>query len=581
MIKKGLLRRMLLVTLLLLLIVNSTMESKAQEDTPNSQTDIIFLIDCSKSMEQVDEGYLVLDFIKEIAASVPRQYNIGAVIYANEASAVIPVGSSQAEIKYGLQNVEYKGYGDAGAGLIEAIRFFQDAGQDKRIVLISDGEIVMDKDDKTQQSADLFANAVQEAADKGIKIDVVALGEKKEEGETVYAAAASTGGRIYTVNNVDSLAAFGGRYLFEEYEIKARTAGRLIGTKGEFEIELPDVLMTDTKIVLTGKQKSESAIVLCDAEKMTINSGKAFTVVHLKNPASDKVKINLSAEEDMDIDCYLTAEYDIETRIENTYSIETGEAQIVYDIVNINGESLFKGHLSEGGFPLYVNGKEEKYVINENGINFKMPVSESKEVEVKADISGMYGYYFGETSAETYIVVPVVEEEPQIDWFFWSVVSIFVLGIILIFFFWGRKKKYGRSYMQKVDRRVELPEEGRPLKHEFTGRILIYIIRNKEGVDYPPESINLFARSKRDIITLQWLLDTCGLPLEPEGADKILIKAGAQKQLVVKNNSRATALKGREVMLKSHQYPVFYNEKITFIFDKEDTEIEVHYKDLR
>lgn len=581
MVNKRGLRRMLFTALLLLLIGSSRIELQAREYAPYSQTDIIFLIDCSKSMDQVDEEYLVFDFVKEMAASVPRQYKIGAVIYANEANSVIPVGSSQAEIKYGLQNIEYKGYGDAGAGLVEAIRLFQDIGQNKRIVLISDGEIVMDKAAKTQQAAELFADAVQEAADKGIIIDIIALGEKKEEGETIYAAAEDTSGRVYTVNDAGSLAAFGGRYLFEEHGIKAQTTGRLIGTKGELEIELPDVLMSDAKIVLTGRQDSESVIVLCNAEKMTVNGGEGFTVVNLKKPASGNIKISLSSEEDMDIDCYLTAEYDIETRIENTYSVETGEAEIVFDIVNGNGESLLKGHLSEAGFPLYVNGKEEQYTISDNGIRLKMPVSESRKVEVKADISGMYGHYYGETSAETHIVVPIIEEEPQVDWFFWSVIVIFLLGLVLIFFFWGRKRKYGRSYMRKVDRRIELPEEGKPLKNEFAGKILIYIIKNKEGIDYPPESVNLFARSKRDIITLQWLLDACGLPLEPNGADKVIFKAGAQKQLLVKNNSKATALKGREVMLKSHQYPVFYNEKITFIFEKDDTEVEVHYKDIR
>ena len=38
---------------------------------------------------------------------------------------------------------------------------------------------------------------------------------------------------------------------------------------------------------------------------------------------------------------------------------------------------------------------------------------------------------------------------------------------------------------------------------------------------------------------------------------------------------------GRELMLKGRSYHLYFHEKVTFIFDQEDTEIEVHYKDLK
>ena len=38
---------------------------------------------------------------------------------------------------------------------------------------------------------------------------------------------------------------------------------------------------------------------------------------------------------------------------------------------------------------------------------------------------------------------------------------------------------------------------------------------------------------------------------------------------------------GRELLIKGHSYHLYYGEKVTFIFDREDTEIEVHYRDLK
>ena len=51
--------------------------------------------------------------------------------------------------------------------------------------------------------------------------------------------------------------------------------------------------------------------------------------------------------------------------------------------------------------------------------------------------------------------------------------------------------------------------------------------------------------------------------------------------LLIKNSGRVTAMKGRELLEKGHIYHLYYHEKVTFIFDQEDTEIEVHYKDLK
>ena len=110
---------------------------------------------------------------------------------------------------------------------------------------------------------------------------------------------------------------------------------------------------------------------------------------------------------------------------------------------------------------------------------------------------------------------------------------------------------------------------------------IYYVIQNKEEIDYPPASINLFARCNRSVITLEWLLDTCSLPLSLKGADQVIFKPGKEKNLIVQNKGKASALKGKELLLKGKAYPVYYHEKITFLFEEEGAEIEVHYKDLK
>ena len=193
-----------------------------------------------------------------------------------------------------------------------------------------------------------------------------------------------------------------------------------------------------------------------------------------------------------------------------------------------------------------------------------------------------FGNYYGIGEAEETIIVPPMEEEPeQIDWFFWSVIVVFIAAITIIFYISHKKKESHTIKRQMIDESTVAPLENKTPKNDFCGKIVIYVIHNKNDIDYPPESINLFARCRRDSITLEWILDTCNLPLDLKGAEKIIFKPGADRSLVIKNNSKVSVLIGRALLTKGQSYNLYYHEKVTFIFDQEDAEIEVHYKDLK
>ena len=40
-------------------------------------------------------------------------------------------------------------------------------------------------------------------------------------------------------------------------------------------------------------------------------------------------------------------------------------------------------------------------------------------------------------------------------------------------------------------------------------------------------------------------------------------------------------MRGMEIMEKNRAYPVYYQEKITVLFEDEETEMEIYYKDLK
>lgn len=556
-----------------------TIESKAQEQ--DKVNEIVVLLDCSKSMEDVDEQYLVFDFVKGLSAAIPRNYKIGIVAYNDDICTSLPLGSGYAMIDDALKNIEYKHYGNAGVGLKEAVELFSDEQTGKKIIWISDGEILMGSEEKTEESVKTYCQSVVLARERAIEVDVIALGDCIEEGYTIYPTAEETNGQLYELTDSDRLNEYIGKYLFDEWRINESHVGKVNGTSGELEVKLPDCYMETAKIVLLGKQQNENLSVNCEAEKINVLKGKKFTVIELTKPGSQEVKIQTLSETAMDIDAYLLSEYDFEITTGHTYIPETQTAEIWMMLTNRAGNNLLAGQLKDGGIKVYLDDKERVYEIVDGKAIIEEKYQSGGIAKLKISFEGANGNYYGAVRAEEKIVVPIIEEPEQIDWFFWTVIIVFVISITLIFYVAAKRKRTVNTGKRVVDESRALPKEKGMHRNDFYGKIQMFVIRNKENIDFPPESINLFARCNREMITLEWLLDACNLPLDVKGAERIIIKPGVDKSLIIKNNSKATALKGREFLIKGQSYHLYYHEKVTFIFDEEDTEIEVHYKDLK
>ena len=316
---------------------------------------------------------------------------------------------------------------------------------------------------------------------------------------------------------------------------------------------------------------------------MQVSKGGTYTVIELLHPASDQVTIQMRADVPMDVNAYLSAEYDYRLSADYSYVQATQTANLRMHITDLSGRNMLEGHLQDGGVQVYLDGEQQEYRAAGGSFCLSGQYEQDAVADLRIGFDGLYGYYYGEPQVSVEIAVPVIieEEPPGIDWFFWSVIIVFVAALVIIFCLAYRQKKRTTGKRRFLDESRTLPRETQNHKSEFNGKLQIYVIHSKEEIDYPPESINLFARCNRDIITLEWLLDACNLPLNLKGAERIILKPGDDRSLIIKNNSKASVLMGRELLLKGHAYHLYYGEKVTFIFDPEDTEIEVHYRDLK
>lgn len=557
-------------------------KSDAKDSGNASDKEIVLVLDCSKSMEDVDSQYLAFDFIKSMAAVLPRDYHIGMAAFNNEVCASVPIGSSYLEIESALEGKTYANYGNAGAGLAEAVAMFGSGDADRRILMVSDGEIMMKTDESTQESVDLFGQAVRDAQSKGIPIDVIALGQRIEEGYTVYQAAGSTGGELYELADGDELGNFARKLLFDEWKLNASHVGKLDGTDGELTVRLPDRFMSCARVILLGEQQNDNMTVNCDAVSIDLLKGKRYTVIELQEPGSEEIKIQMQSDTSMKINAYMTAEYDYSLSVDHTYDPESKTADFALGIMNHKGQNLLEGALKDNAVEIYLGNEKQEYYIQDGKIRILKGYDETSRETLKVDFGKSYGNYYGSPAETVTVEIPVQEDESvEIDWFFWLILTGFAISLLVLFLISYKHGKGNYNRHKVMDETRLLPEEKPVGRNEWGGKLQVYVIHNKDDIDYPPESINLFARCSRDMITLEWILDTCNLPLTLGGADKIILRPGDDRSLTIKNNSRAAVLMGRELLMKGRSYHLYHGEKVTFIFDREDTEIEVHYRDLR
>ncbi|MBO5056001.1 MAG: VWA domain-containing protein [Lachnospiraceae bacterium] len=574
-------KKIILFSIVLFLFIFPCITLNAQEINADETMDVIIVLDNSQSMTNVDSDYRASEFIKALTSILPGSYRTGLVAYNQEVCISLPPESSPEDIEQALQDISYRNYGNAGAGLSEAVSYLKKSRNKKKILVISDGENLMNSKESTEESVQLFEAALEEAKNQNITIDIINLGNRIEDSPNIYPAAAATGGKIYDLENGGELEAFAEKYLFEELKIESRPVGKISGNTGELKITLPDCLMEKAKIVLLGRQQNENIVSGCEAGKIQVLKGTGHTVLELENPVSGDITVQISSEESMNINAYLMAEYRYEAEAECEYLPDMEQVEIIISLKNKGGRSLLTGHLANGGLSVLLGGKECDYVIRDEKLIVNRSALQDETVELTLQFGDGFGIYYGEKNLKAEIILPKPEEEPETDWFFLSVIIIFAAALLLIFLMAVRKKKAPAAGKRMIEESRMLPKESGIRGNDFCGKLMVYVIHNRDDIDYPPESINLFARCSREVITLEWILDACNLPLNLKGAEKIVMKPGDDRSLIIKNNGVAAAMKGRELLVKGRSYHMYYHEKVTFIFDKEDTEIEVHYKDLK
>lgn len=530
-----------------------------------SSREIICLLDTSVSMNDNDFNKLAPDSINLVLNVASNEDKVGFVSYNDIVQCVEPLESDRSKILNSINNVTYEGYTNAGAGLEKAISLFSDEENKKKyVILITDGEIMLPNDIDTLNSISLYEKALQEAADKNIKIITVAIGGKQNAPDVnVYG---SDKQKIYEANTANDLLQVTRQILYDDLGFQKISVGTGTIQNNILDIDLPinSNLLGDVKVLITSDGLLNNVAINYNAKDGVLYKGRQYALLDLINPQNNKLTLNMdfNSSNYINVDLLIEMVANIKTNIELS-SKDTAAVKIIP--VSKDDETLYllrDPYFENKNIRIDIQGNSILSKVENGEICFTMPITEEQNDNIEANV-----HY--EDLGINMKAPKVLLQMPQRNNYIFYIVSIIVgIVIIVVILLWKKQNK------QPVVVKTISP-------YEYAGKLKIYVTKLKEDIDIAPMEYNLYRRFSKEEISLAEILHQCGIELNFEGADKVIFSPGAQKALIISNKSNCTILKNRELLLKNYNALIYFNERIFITFEDEFSEAILEYKSVK
>ena len=531
-----------------------------------SPKEIICLLDTSVSMKDNDPNRLAPDCVSIILDIALSEDEVGFVSYNDNVQCVEPLGSDRNEILNSIKSVTYEGYTNAGAGLEKAISLFSNEENKERYVLfITDGEIMLPNDADTLNSISLYEKTLQEATNKNIKIITVAIGGKQNAPDVnVYG---SDKQKIYESNTANDLLQIIRQILYDDLGFQKISVSTGIIQNNSIDIDLPinANLLRNVKVLITSNGLLNNVAINYNAKDRILYKGKQYALLELINPQNNKLALNMdfNSSNYINVDLLIEMVANIKTNIELS-SKDTAAVKIIP--VSKDDETLYllrDPYFENKNIRIDIQGNSILSKVENGEICFTMPITEEQNDNIEANV-----HY--EDLGINMKAPKVLLQMPQRNNYIFYIVSIIVgIFFIVVILLWNKKSRRPVDDIKTIS------------PYEYAGKLKIYITKLKEDIDIAPMEYNLYRRFSREEISLAEILHQCGIELKLEGADKIIFSPGAQKALVLANNSDCTILKNRELLIKNYNTMIYYNERFYITFEDEFSEAILEYRSIK
>ena len=581
-----------------ILVMSLSFPAYAQEQVDEDKS-IIFLLDTSGSMKTNDPDRLAIDSIAQLIYTLPTDYKVGLVAYSSEMTVKTEFvdNSRRSEIMRAAEGLDYNGYSNAGVGLQCAVDFLkEDSAREKYIILLSDGEILMNNDVVTKESLQNYKNAIQQAKEEDITIHVIGLGEEMEDmGNEIFAAASQTGGSSYHTSQAINIQTTLDSILDDDLQIKQSTVA-IVDANGNMEtvsVEVPYMYADKLRVLLTSDAEIQNLKTNFQADSARQISGTRYSFIEIDKPTNTKLEMSFAGAAGSQVRINVIPEYHVVPVVEVQYQDDFPQeqnalhfkrnAQIHYMFFSADNEEIrlwSTDYFNHNKIPVTIGTEIRELALNGGKLESEQEVKNSYAYEVQFDYSKLPFNVIGmdtvlvelEGPPQISVEEPKEEENPYI---FMVLIAIGLFVIIMVFVLLIIKMSKPKPVPQPLEDRPE------PGKYGYIGKLNIYITRTQSGYDIPPLSYNLFRLPTGRVLSMQEVLNDCNVDEKFQGAESIYFKAGANKSLILTNNSDCTIMKNREILMKKKSYQLLLEAKVDITFEDEISELTFQYKDLK
>lgn len=568
----------------------------AAEEQPNKEKAIVFVLDASGSMKSNDPERLAIDSIAQLIYSLPSDYQVGFVAYNSELVAHWNlVGNSQrSQIMYEAEDAAYAGFSNAGIGLECAVGMLTDAKADEmHIVMLSDGEILMEDEEATSKSRQLYQNAIQQAAEEKIKVHVIGLEDEMEDMDNfIFSAAEATEGKTYYTPQALEIQGAIDSILTDELNIK-QSAIAIVDADGEVETvsaELPYTYASKVRILLTSTAPVINLSTNFQADNAKQTNGNRYSLIEISKPSGEKLELSFEGTQGSQVRINIIPEYRVAVKGVIDYTDEVPEeegafyynrsAEVTYSFYDADNQDIqlwTQDFFEYTKISIIENDEKKEMSLSGGTLKTNHSLQEQMTLEVEADYSEMpvnvISFHSLIIDMDAAPLLPAEEPEPPYALIVAGAAGVVMIAIIIGIIIWQRQKP----------RPLPMPPEDRPepSKYSYTGKMNIYVTRTQSGYDIPPLSFNLFRLPSGRVVSMKEVLESCDVKEEFTGADSIYFKSGANRNLIITNNSDCTIMKNREILMKKKSYQLPLESKVDITFEDEISELTFQYKDLK
>lgn len=300
-----------IISLLICLFMVMTLSITAEpNDLKEKYNKIIFVLDCSNSMNTNDSQKISNEIMKMLTDCFFDSTEVGFVFYNDSILKSYPLTdisdeNKKNEIKTEIDKSIRKGSTDIGLALNHAVSMLAENKKDNEnnvIVLFSDGEtdLTYTRTGRTlNDSINDENSAYKKASEIGCRIFTVGLSNNgKLDTQYLNKISSNTNAKLYSIKSINEIpAVFSDIYKNITSIIVDNSSIVLENTKNSITIGLSNNYSSCTNILIHHIKNLENISINYDENDVKIYSSKNYSLIKVLEQSKDSITINFESEE--------------------------------------------------------------------------------------------------------------------------------------------------------------------------------------------------------------------------------------------------------------------------------------------